>query len=436
MAALRAVEKRIKEYRAFVATCRATLKETQAVIARLSTDLASVEVELDEARQDVAVALAIEAEEQARIFALNTRRGEVLTDRLEFLVFCRPRAVKLNTDVPARRVEPALTTEPIVECLRENHTPPADLAALRDIFRSSPARWFKHAPKWIEKVDRWDHLRDLLDRSARTNFVQYEQAPAITQGRYNHTLVKVFQARQNTAQKHFMAAQAIIPAALVSLSWRDLQQKAERELTLGHLISAGPAHLSKAASGELDDLFAVATCLHENFSAVPGLVRLDWAERFGQFDNVTLDFRDLSRLPSWQKIDFTLRREMQIHADWLFGRIDEKQPDAIDLINDLVRVAMLLASHAPVDQLIVGQPLENDITPIPGGILKLKVDPLRIRRGMDVTYKIADNKFLRAVVEDISSTHVAARIIDVPFIAGPPLKLNTTSNVYFKSPAQ
>jgi hypothetical protein len=435
MAALRAVEARIKDYRLFVELCRKALQQTLDLIRQLGLALAPVEVEVDEARQDVAVALALKTEEQVRLDAINLRRERVLQDHVEFLVFHRPRAVPLNIDVPLRRLEPALTGEPVIECLQRSPNPPADLAALRDVFRASPARWFRHAGKWIDRVDRWDHLRALLERAARTPFAVAETTPIISAGRHALAIGRVLQSRLAVTQK-FFAPVAIEPAALVSLSWLDLRQRVERELTLGQLIAAGPAPLARAAAEELDYLFIVATCLHENFSRVPGLLRLEWAERFGQFDQVNVDFRDLSRLPGWPGIDFTLRREMQLHADWIFGRIDQKQPDAVDLINDLLRVALLLASHAPVDQLIVGHPIESEFTPRPGGLLKLKVDPARIRRGMEVFHRVSDTLSLRAVVEDISASHVAARIIDVPASANGPLKLTPASTLYFREAAQ
>jgi len=436
MAALRAVETRIKEYRAFITQCRAVLKRASGFGQEITRALAPVEVELNEARQDVAVALALMAEEQARLDVINARREKVLRDQVEFVVFHRPRAVALNTDVPIRRLEPALTSAPVVDCIRENPTPPADLAGLRDIFQSSPARWFKHAPHWIEKVDRWEHLRSLLDRAARTPVRAIEPVAPISSGRFTTSLGKLYQARQTSTQKYVLAAPALNLAGLNALSWVDLRGQAERQLTLGQLISSGPAPLSKAASEELDHLFIVATCLHGNFSSVPGLVRLTWAERFGQLDTVAVDFRDLSRLPSWPTIDFTLRREMQIHVDWLFGRIDQTQPEAVDLINDLIRVALLLASHAPVDQLIVGHPLESEIIPRPGGLIKLKVDPLQIRRGMNVFYQVSATQTLRAVVEDISASHVSARIEDVPTLNTGSIKLTPASTFQFRNAAR
>ncbi len=429
-AALRAVEKRIKEYRAFVAICRDALAQTQALIARLTTDLIPVEVELDESRQDVAVALDLKAEEQARLDTINAHREKVLTDHLKFLVYHRPRAIKLNIEVPALTIEPSLTSDPVLDCLRDPHSPPADLATLRDLFQASPARWFKHAPKWIEKVDRWEHLRALLERSSHATIPTFAKPPAATNGRYSQIIDKLYEIRHTSAQKHLAHALTINRALLPALSWQDLRQTAHQQLTLGHLISAGPAKLAKAAAQELDDIFTVATCLHEDFCKVPALIRLSWAERFGQFDNVSVDFRNISRLPGWPKIDFVLRREIQLLVDWTFKRIDETQSEAIDLINDLIRVAMLLASHAPVNQLVTGQTIEP-ITPIKGNLIKIKVDPAHIHVGMQVIYKNpAGTNTIRATVEDISSGHIAARVIEAPLIA---FTIAANSTLHFQS---
>ncbi len=430
MAALRAVEKRIKDYRAFVDECRAAQKEIAAQVAAINTTLPSVEHELDEARQDVSVAQALKAEEQARLDDINAHRAKILREHVEFLVFHRPRAVTAVTEIAARPLEDALLTDPILECFTLNPTPPADLAALRDPFRGSPASWFIHAPKWIEKVDRWEHLRALLERSTRLSTFSVDTAVNLSSGRYQAALGTLIKTRQIASQKHLAVARQIAPAALAAFSWIDLKREAETKLTLGHLIEAGPASLAKIAAEELDRMFIVATCLHENFSQVPGLIRLAWTERFSQFDNVNVDFRDLSRLPNWNRIDFNLRRESQIFADWLYGRINQNIPEALDLIHDLIRVALLLASHAPVDQLVIGQPIEDKITPVVGGIIKLKVDPMRIRRGMEVTHQISATQILKATVEDITTNHVSARILQVPANLTAPLSLN--SSFYFR----
>lgn len=436
MAALRAVEKRIKEYRAFVAHCQKVLAQARALAKEIGAELARYHIELDEARQDVSVALALKAEEEARLKAINDHRAKVLAEHHEFLVFARPRAINLNVDQPSRRIEPALLTEPLNDCLKTPHTPPPDLAALRDIFRSSPARWFVHAPAWLAKVDQWEHLRLLLDRSSRFNAPASDHDIASSTGRHTQTLNKILKSRQTSSYLHHAAVKNIFPNALLVLSWHDLRHQALQHLTLGHLITHGPAHLAKAASGELDDLFSVAACLYEKFCDVPGLVRMVWSERFSQLDEVAIDFRDFSRMPSWPKIAFTLRREILIHVDWLFGRVDKKQSEAVDLINDLIRIAILLSSHAPVDQLIVGQPVESEVTPALGGLIKIKVDPARIRRGMDVYYKISETHTLRAVVDDISAAHVAARVTELPQVNGTAIKLTSNSNLLFKNAAR
>ncbi len=58
-------------------------------------------------------------------------------------------------------------------------------------------------------------------------------------------------------------------------------------------------------------------------------------------------------------------------------------PDAVALVNDLVRVCILLASHAPVNQVIAGA-LHEPATIRPGGLLKLAIDPAYVRVGMPV----------------------------------------------------
>ena len=429
-AALRAVEKRIKEYRAFVATCRDAIAQTSTRVTEFTTALAPVEIELDESRQDVAIALALMAEEQARLDAINAHREKILREHVEFLVYHRPRAVTAITPVASRPLEDALLTDPVLDCFRLNPPAPPDLAALREPFRGSPAKWFLYAPAWLDKVDLWEHMRALLERSYRLPSPVFSQTSPFTPGRYQGALDILYQSRQAAVERHFATYKIVAPALLPNYSWLDLKREAQSKLTLDHLLTAGPAHLARAAAEELDHIFVVATSLHDNFSHVPGLVRLSWAERFSQFDQVSVDFRDLSRLPNWHRLDFNLQRELRILTDWLYGRIDQNVPEALELIHDLVRVAMLLASHAPVDQLIIGQPLEENIRPEIGGFIKLKVDPMRIRQGMTVTHQIGANLILKAVVEDISASHVSARVIEMPTQSFP--NLTSSSSFYFR----
>jgi hypothetical protein len=415
VAALRAVEKRIQEYRNFIARCREYLAKLEQTESSLSLLLARAETELDEARNDVAVAQALLREEEARLKVIDDRRERVLREQVKMIVFHRARAVDAVQSAPLRRIEAALTEDLVPACLHENLTLPSELAAFREVFRDSPAKWFRYATRWLASVDRWEQLRWLLQRSAARVGLDGDNPLPLAGGRYKASLEKVMTARREATRRFIAPARRLGQLQFEALSWVDLRREAEENLTLGHLIDAGPAHLARQAAAELDNLFKVATCLYRGFGRVPAIVRLQWAERFSQFDGPA-DFRNVSRLPRWPQIEFMLRRELQIHTDWLFSRVDLKLSEAVDLINDLIRVALLLASHAPVDQLITGTLIE-ETKPAAGGLLRIKVDPLRIRRGMDVVLESAGAGLVRAVVEDIASGFVSARVVAAPAVA-------------------
>ncbi|HEY6170103.1 MAG TPA: hypothetical protein VI454_18865, partial [Verrucomicrobiae bacterium] len=414
IAALRAVETRIKLYRDLIALCRKNLALIEADQARLRQRLKVVDDELAEARQDVAVAQALLDEETDRVNALNDHREQVLREHTGFLVFHRPRAIEARDETPVCVIEPALRIAPVPACLEEDLPLPPDFQALAEVFRHSPAGWFKYAPRWIETLDRLDPLRDLLTRASQSVTIN-RVAPAASSGRFNLAINHVLIARATVSANFALAVHALDPAQFTTWSWSDLRRRAEETLTLGHLIDAGPAQLAQQASKELHDLFKVGACLHRDFSQVEPFLRLLWAERYGEFDGPA-DFRDLSRLPRWSNVRFALRREMQIHADWLYSRVDAARPEALELIHDLIRVGLLLASHAPVDQLITGSVAE-ETTPTTGELIKLTVDPLRVRIGMEVLVHQDNNPLVRAVVEDIGTSQVSARVTAVPVAA-------------------
>ena len=415
IAALRAVESRIKLYRNFITVCRDKLAKIEASQAALEQRLKVVGDELKEARQDVAVAQALLAEETARVQGINDHREQILREHASFVVFHRPRAVEARDNSPSRALEPALRIAPVPACLEANLPLPPDLHALAEAFRDAPARWFKYAPQWIEGLDRIEPLRDLMIRAAKQTATITRAAPVASSGRFASAITGVFAARSAVFASQISLVSALNPALFPSWSWGELRRRAHETLTLGHLIDAGPTKLAQQAAGELHNLFQVGACLHHSFSQVTPFLRLLWAEQFSEFDGPA-DFRNLSRLPRWTEVPFTFRREMQLDADWLYSRVDATQPAALDLIHDLIRVGLLLASHAPVDQLITGL-IAEETTPVKGGLIKVLVDPLRIRIGMEVVVHQANVALARAVVEDIGAGQVSARITSVPVAA-------------------
>ncbi len=418
VAAMRAVEARVGEYRAFITRGQQIVAQLQGFQAQVQTALDGAADELDEARHDVAVAEALLQEEEVRLDALNGQREQILNEHVEFVVFHRPRAVNFRQDAPMRVIEPALTSDPIPDCLKEDLDLPPDLATLRETFRGAPAKWFAASAAWIASINRWDQMKSMFDRVAiRTESFSetLNLTPSVSSGRYTTALSNVFTNRIQIAQRYVTQATQINFAILPSLSWIDLRNQAQNNLTIGHLIDSAPATVSNAASLELTNIFKVGACLHRDFSEVPAAVRLIWAEKYSQYTGPA-NFRDLSALPSWQQIEFTLRREMQIDTDWLFAQIDTTQSEAVNMMNDLIRVCLLLASHAPVDQLITASVIEP-VTPSLGGILKLRIDPQRVHLGMEAVLSNATSGLVKATVEDISAGQAIARVTAVPKVS-------------------
>jgi hypothetical protein len=101
---------------------------------------------------------------------------------------------------------------------------------------------------------------------------------------------------------------------------------------------------------------------------------------------------------------------MQELVDWLYSRIDAKQADAIALMHDLIRICILLASHAPISQIIAGR-VSKPTTLRPGGRVELTIDPNKIRVGMSVLLYGASNQVIaEGRVADLSANQATATI--------------------------
>jgi hypothetical protein len=200
-------------------------------------------------------------------------------------------------------------------------------------------------------------------------------------------------------------------AVLGLASWARAKEEAEAVVSLGDLIDGahGRADVAREAARELDRIARVAACLYEGFGDVLPAIRLDWAERLSQFD-APANLRNLSSLPRWGDIEFLERRTLQGLADWLFGRVDARQGDAVATINDIVRLALLLSSHAPVDRIIAGH-VQRDTPLRRDGRIELKVDVARVRIGMHVQMYAGANVVAQGVVEDLGAEVAAARVV-------------------------
>ncbi len=118
---------------------------------------------------------------------------------------------------------------------------------------------------------------------------------------------------------------------------------------LGNLIVRPVARL-------IDEITGVAACIYDRASQALPAIRLAWADAF-YLESDAADLHDLSVLPRWSELQYEQRREMQMLASWLFAQIDQAIPVAMQFMSDVVRVAILLASDAPVTEIIQGSSL-------------------------------------------------------------------------------
>jgi hypothetical protein len=118
----------------------------------------------------------------------------------------------------------------------------------------------------------------------------------------------------------------------------------------------------------------------------------------------------MTALPQYGRLDRPTRRRLQEFADWLFGRSNASERDAVNLVNDLVRLCLLLASHAPVNRIIAGHVPRP--TPVRPG-LQIPIRPLNpelVRVGMEFHVWQASRIVARGRVEDLQQGEVRARV--------------------------
>jgi hypothetical protein len=100
IALLRQIEVKAANLRHLITLTDARITRLETERGLLATRLVSSEKGLLEARHDYAVALALVAEDAARVAATNERRKQVLRDHARFVAFVRPRSEDLADDTP------------------------------------------------------------------------------------------------------------------------------------------------------------------------------------------------------------------------------------------------------------------------------------------------------------------------------------------------
>ncbi len=415
-ALLRLVEGRIKTYRVMIDRCNKTLRQLFAIRKRMDPRLKVIEDELAEARHDVSVSRALKAEEEERIAAINARRTAILEEHVPFLVYRRPRLSDVLLDAPLHDLHPDLSDAPLPLCDVDEDETPEEISAMMDVLREAPLKWFKLSSRVIKRINRLPDLRILLKGArlrANTKTTRHRLLSKRYDGRNKLALGinKTLLATHNLISLQRRQTALIDIAKFDRLGWEESRKRATEVISLGDIIDGNHGRMgaSKLAAAELEQISQVTVCLYLQLAQALPSIRLDWAERLSQYD-APFNLRNLYSLPRWGEIDYIERNEMQRLVDWLYGRINAVYSDASDMVNDLVRICILLASHAPVNKLISGLVPEPTTVKI-GSKINIVADLTRVRIGMNIAMVSGSKTVARGRVADIVGGRVQAKII-------------------------
>ena len=437
VALLRQVEGRVRRYRDAIAASRQALSRLQSDYQAAAAAERAWSDTLGEARHDVAVTRALMAEEQDRLDAVNARRKAVLASEVRFLAFARPRDADNLLASPARSIDPGLVEPAVPACRRSHPDIPDQLADMLVVLRDAPASWFDQGTTWLDELTRVDLLvKAVQTAQSRTRLAI--AAPAATVSATTETGLAA--AVASITAKHLEAVTRVRAGALRidsvrlgALTWQGAFQQAVQVVSLGDLMagSHGTGASTRRAAAFYNGFAEVCACLHAELSGVLPAIRLDWATTLSELDSAP-NLRNLANLPRWSEIAYGDRQRMQGLADWLFSQASATEARAQSLVNDIVRMCLLLASDAPVDRIIAGR-IPRPVTARPG--LRIPLLPLQaggLRVGMQAVVYQASKLVARAVVEDVGGAEASARVLQT---SQDSVDLDTTARVQFADSA-
>ena len=427
---LRLVEGRIKTYKSMISECRATMGILNGTQKQMDSRLKQIEDGLAEARHDVSVSRALRAEEQERIDGINERRAAVLEQHVPFLVFRRPRNSDILLNAPIYTLNPDLSDAPLPVCNTDDEETPEEISAIMDEIREAPIKWFQISSKVMKSINRVSDMNSLLQSArqrAKNRTTQHRllRNSNDSLNRLSSSIRQSLTTFSSVIKRQRQQMAAIDLSQFQKIGWEQAQQQAREVISLGDIIDGthGRMGASKIAAQELSQISSMAVCLYLHFDRVLPSIRLDWAERLSQFDD-SVNLRNLYSLPRWDEVEFIQRNEMQRQVDWLFNRINVHYSDASDMINGLIRICILLASHAPVNKLISGLVPEAK-TISKGSSLDVIADLSRVRIGMNLSLISGNVTVARGRVADIVGGRIKASILSTQ-----------TSSVYVEQSTQ
>jgi hypothetical protein len=435
---LRGIEGRVTEYQALAQLVQSTRDSVNASVAQGDARLKALGDQITNARQAVLVARSFYAEERTKVTETVRRRLRVLALYVPYYVFVRPRVADLFEPAPVQSLTTDVADEAVPAALASNEAAPPELMALIELLREAPLGWLTQVPPIFLGIDRLDSFtRTVYSAQARAASRPLYALPPMPTGILADGITHAFSAQGDVIVAARQATAAMDPSIFAALSWRNAQTQAAMLISVGDLVDAphGRLDVSRNAAEVIENIQKVATALYLDFGKVDPELRLAWAQKYAQYDQ-GVDFHELTNLINWTDVPILDRQTMQALVTWIFQQFNADESRAVALANDVVRVALLLASHEPVSQALAGY-VPKPTTVAVGGIVDVQVDPTRVRIGMqailgasglvgDGTASISPTA--HAVVEDISAGVARVRILSastssIQFAASTPIKL-------------
>lgn len=430
---LRGLEGRVAQYRAVLQDCQTTLASVQASVSSVDARIATVEHSLEDARHAVATARSLLAEETTRVERINTTRATILDTYVDLLAYVRPRFFECLTDVPELALDPALLESPVPACLGGHDDAPPEIAEMVALLREAPLNWFRIGPPILKILDRVELLHGLMV-TARSRAVSVAdtgfQSTFVTRqltGRFGPAINAVGRAQVDAIWQPRAQVASFDVRKLAGLSWIESRDVAQQIVSLGDLIEGDHRRRDAVARAHavIANIEKVAGCLWAQVGSVLPAIRLAWADKLDEYQGHVVV--NLPALPRWRDVPFTTRKTIEELAEWLIEQIDRTIPAAVSWMHDLVRACILLASHAPVDQIIAGS-VPTASPAGPGHLVPVMIDPVRVRIGMQVTFFQGASAVAHGVVEDLLNDRARARIAEA---TTPALRLDAGTRARF-----
>ncbi len=347
---------------------------------------------------------------------MNAQRANVLNQYVTFIGYVRPRTVDVGEETPSRQLIPANVSSPVPASINQTVAVPPELREIVALLREAPIRWFPPILTQLPKLERPPLLMDLAaSTQARASVALQLPVPVSSaesgSGLFGAAISNIFTSNQQTMRSLQATRASFNASTIVNQSWTAQVNLLGSVAAVGDLLNSPAVHpeITNAVSASLQQISNVATSLYTRVSQTLPVDRLQWATFL---NNGTVSLRNLAVLPGWNTQNYVDRQQMQLLVDWLYQQIDTNDSTAVSLMDDVIATAILLASQAPVDDIIAGAVSLRTI-PIIGGLIRLTLPSNRVAHGMTVQLYSGGDLAAKAVVSDLDGAGVNAMVTDV-----------------------